>query len=141
MARTSDLIEIGTFDESLFIDCVDHDICLRLRRHDKIVFEATALAMSHSIGDATRHRKFGIWFTCTNHSAIRRYYMTRNQLEVSRRNLFFDPLWSVKGVLQLVSGLVAVLLFEENKSAKFRAAGAGFFDFFRRRFGPCPISF
>jgi len=78
----------------------------------------------------------GLQLVCTNHSPPRRYYRVRNQLEVSRRNLWFDPVWALKGIGQLVAPAVTVLLFEQQRLAKLAAMLRGVVDFARRRFGP-----
>lgn len=135
LVRVAALRRVGAFDDELFIDMVDHDLCLRLRRHGWLVVEAKDVVMEHSIGDASVHRLLWLPVVCTNHSAPRRYYRVRNQLEVTRRNLFFDPVWAVKGVFQLVTPAVAVLLFEQQRGAKLAAMVRGAADFLLRRFG------
>ena len=92
--------------------------------------------MAHSIGQSMLKRVFGVRIVCTQHSAVRRYYMVRNTLEVCRRNLLFDPLWSCKTLLQIVSGGLAAMMFETDKLTKLQAMLRGAFDFARRRFGP-----
>lgn len=130
--------EVGLFDESLFIDSVDHDFCLRARRRGWLVVESREQVLEHSIGAITVERLFGLRVVCTNHNAQRRYYMTRNQLEVSRRNFLFDPRWSFKGLLILVDGCLTVLLYEGDKAAKLWAIVQGAAHFVCRRFGPRP---
>jgi rhamnosyltransferase len=128
--------DVGTFDDSLFIDSVDHDFCLRARKHGWLIIESLEHVLEHSIGNATERHLLGVRVVCTHHSALRRYYMTRNQLEVSRRNLLFDPIWSIKGILQYSAGAAAALLFESDKLPKLGAMLAGLLDFMLRRFGP-----
>jgi rhamnosyltransferase len=135
LLRVAALRQSGAFDDALFIDMVDHELCLRLRRHGWLVVEARDVVMAHSIGDASVHRLLWLPVVCTNHSATRRYYRVRNQLEVSRRNLWFDPVWAVKGVFQLFAPAVAVLLFEQQRGAKLAAMVRGAADFVLRRFG------
>jgi rhamnosyltransferase len=73
---------------------------------------------------------------CTHHSPLRRYYITRNLLEVGLRNLWFDPTWSVKSLWQLAAGDAAAVFYERDKLAKLRAILLGAFHFAVRRFGP-----
>lgn len=136
LLRVDVLRQIGAFDEALFIDMVDHEMCLRLRRHGWLVVEADDVLLEHSIGAASVHRLLGLRLVCTHHSPPRRYYRVRNQLEVSRRNLWFDPVWALKGIGQLVAPAVTVLLFEQQRLAKLAAMLRGAVDFARRRFGP-----
>lgn len=134
--RISAILTTGLFDEKLFIDAVDHDLCLRLRQKDWLILESKVCILEHSIGNATSHRILGREFACTHHSALRRYYMTRNHLEVSMRNMFFDPKWSLKNLSQLIAGNVVALLYENKKASKFYSIFLGALHFLFRRFGP-----
>lgn len=136
LLRLGAVDEVGGFDEGLFIDSVDHELCLRLRAHDWTVLEVRAHVLAHSIGAATRHRVLGRGYVATHHTPSRRYYMTRNQLEVARRYLLKDPVWALKAVAQLVSMALAIVIFEKDAVAKLRAMCKGVRDFVARRFGP-----
>lgn len=138
LVRTSLFQKIGFFDDALFIDAVDHEFCLRARKHGWLVVEGTRQILEHSIGDATEHRLLGMRIVCTHHSPQRRYYMTRNQLEVCARNVLVDPIWAFKGILQFGAGSLAALLYEADKRAKLGAMLQGVWHFARRRFGPRP---
>ncbi len=137
VVRLSALEAAGPFDEGLFIDCVDHDICLRLRARGQLVIESRAQVMDHSLGDITRHRFLWRTVNCTNHSPARRYYITRNTLEVIRRYVFTDPVWALGAAVHLVGNSLATVLYERERAAKFAAMIAGVRDFALRRFGPC----
>lgn len=136
LARCQVLRELGGFEERLFIDCVDHEFCLRIRRHGWLVVEAPGVVMTHSMGASRVHRVLGRRTVLTHHSPWRRYYMTRNQLEIYRRNLVFDPVWSLRGLATLASDTFAMLLVEEQPAAKLRAVLRACRDFALRRFGP-----
>lgn len=138
MVRSEVLRTLGTFEERLFIDVVDHELCLRARKAGWLVLENPRFTMQHSIGSATVHNLLGRRVVCTHHSAARLYYRVRNQLEISRRYLSFDPLWAAKGVAQLGNTAIAVVLFERDRSRKLRAMLRGALDFARGRFGPMP---
>lgn len=127
---------VGPFDEPLFIDFVDHDFCVRCRQHGYLIVESKRHILVHSLGRLSEHDLLGRRVVCSNHSAIRRYYMTRNQLEVYRRYLRFDPAWSLLGILDLLIGSAMVLIFESDRLAKMRAMLRGAADFALRRFGP-----
>jgi rhamnosyltransferase len=139
LVRLAALDQVGSFDEILFIDCVDHDFCLRCRHKGWLVVEAKRHVMAHSLGAVTLHRLLWREVACTNHSPTRRYYMTRNTLEVCARNLTTDFLWSMHTALHFAGASVAMLIFERDRPAKIGAMIEGVFDFCRRRFGPRPI--
>lgn len=138
LVRASLFPQIGFFDDALFIDAVDHEFCLRVRKHGWLVVESRQHVLEHSIGNATEHRLLGRRIVCTHHSPQRRYYMTRNQLEVCVRNVLADPVWAGKGILQFGVGSFAALLYETDKRAKLVAMLQGMWHFARRRFGPRP---
>jgi hypothetical protein len=47
----------------------------------------------------------------------------------------FDPVWSLKGLAQMFSGIALVLLFERDRATKMLYMLRGVLDFTRRRFG------
>lgn len=136
LVRMTVFSQAGLFDESLFIDGVDHDLCLRARRHGWRIVQVPGLVMPHALGAMTSRRLAGVDLAASHHGAPRRYYMVRNQLEVSRRYLLLDPVWSVAGVWRLLTAAAAVLVFEDDKTAKFAAMARGALHFAMRRFGP-----
>jgi rhamnosyltransferase len=135
LIRCEVLAQAGLFEERLFIDAVDLEFCMRIRRYGWRIGEARDIVMAHSIGASTEHRVLGVRMVCTHHSPLRRYYITRNMLEVCTRYFLFDPAWCAKGVAVMLSGAVASVVGEREKLAKFRAVARGFRDFGLRRFG------
>jgi rhamnosyltransferase len=127
---------VGFFDEELFIDFVDHDFCLRCRAHGFLVIEDRAVAIDHSIGDAMERSLLGRRVVCFNHAPERRYYITRNQLEVCVRYLRVDAVWALLGLCHLAGASLIVLLYEQRRVAKLGAMFEGGGDFILRRFGP-----
>jgi rhamnosyltransferase len=136
LIRTEAFRRLGVFDDRLFIDTVDHEFCLRCRRAGFLVIEGREQLLEHSIGAVTEHDFFSRRIACTNHSAQRRYYITRNTLEIVRTYFTTDPLWTLSQLYYLLAGNILILVFEGDKGAKALAMIAGAFDFVRRRFGP-----
>ena len=134
--RIRQQIEIGAIDVGLFIDTVDLDFCLRCRRAGLLVVESREVTLLHSMGDSTLRKILGISIVLTRHSALRRYYITRNQLEMCRRFAFADPRWAMGALWDLAAGSATALLFESGRRAKLLAMLAGTRDFTLRRFGP-----
>lgn len=136
LVPTAVYLQIGGLDESLFIDFVDHDFCMRCRAKGLLVLESTRHVLEHSIGEATARKVLGRRLVFTNHSPLRHYYMTRNQLEVYRRSVRVDFFWVTRGlVLQAITALL-VLIYEKQRLAKFGSMLEGIKDFALRRFGP-----
>lgn len=110
---------LGLFDESLFIDGVDKDFCLRARREGMLILQSPAVLL-HSQGRITCRVFLGRRFVTTNHSAARRYYITRNTLRLFARYPTDWP-WLWREARGLVHDLIKVLLVEDKKTGKFRA--------------------
>ena len=72
---------VGPFDESYFIDMVDHEYCLRLWSKKFRVIRVNKSILTHELGKVRPYKFF--WMNnvlSSNHSPIRRYYMMRNYL-------------------------------------------------------------
>ncbi len=80
-------LEVGDFEERLFIDEVDHDYCYRARLMNYLVVRFQNIFLHHSLGTSSRHRSLkSMKFTKRSlHSPQRIYYMTRNYLYMNHR--------------------------------------------------------
>jgi rhamnosyltransferase len=125
----------GPFEEKLFIDSVDHDYCLRLRKLGFQIIRLNTAILEHSLGNIRYSNLLGFRIKTSNHSAPRRYYMTRNRLFVMSRHLFFDIKFFWRELLELIKSFYAVLFFEKNKSEKLRAMGTGAWHYLIGRYG------
>jgi rhamnosyltransferase len=125
---------IGTFNEPLFIDYVDIEFCVRTRRAGYRIVQSSRAVLHHSLGRITRHRLLGRWFASTNHSAVRRYYITRNRLRVLWQFMGDWP-WSPKEVRSVLMETIKVVLVEQDRLAKLRNIVLGSVDALRGRMG------
>jgi rhamnosyltransferase len=125
--------KLGYFDESLFIDAVDKEFCLRARRRGLSIIQSPAVLL-HSLGRTTYHRWLGLRFGATNHSVSRRYYITRNSLRVLMRYATDWP-WTWREGKWMILDAAKVALVEDNKWNKFRAMLAGTADALCGRMG------
>ena len=71
----------------------------------------------------------------TNHSPLRRYYMTRNRLHVGRMYRDRFPEFRRFEMTQLTKDVVKILLHERQKITKLRMMARGFRDYRHGRFG------
>jgi rhamnosyltransferase len=126
--------KLGTFNESLFIDYVDVEFSLRSRRAGYWIVESPHAVLRHSMGRTTRHRLFGRCFTSTNHSAARRYYITRNRLWLLAR-FIRDWSWSSKETRRAILETIKIVLVERDRLAKMKSIMLGFADALGGRLG------
>jgi rhamnosyltransferase len=125
---------IGTFNEPLFIDYVDIEFCVRTRRAGYRIVQSPRAVLHHSLGRITRHRLFGRWFASTNHSATRRYYITRNRCWVLWQ-FMGDWSWSPREFHSALRDTIKVFLAEQDRPAKLKHMMLGFADALRGRLG------
>jgi rhamnosyltransferase len=118
--------ELPPLDASFFIDYFDIDFCLRQRSRGMSILQSPA-ELLHSLGRSSYHRFLGITFCSTNHTAGRRYYITRNRLVVMRRYAHDFP-WLWRESRAFVSELAKIILVEKDKAAKLRAVATGIAD-------------
>ncbi|AXA97335.1 hypothetical protein CEP17_13450 [Microbacterium sp. PM5] len=117
------LERIGLHDEPLFIDYVDHDICLRARRAGYRNLKVYDAVLDHRFGDSAPTTLFGRRVYLANYSLTRIFHATRNRVIVTRRygfgRWFWEDLWFT------TKAWVKLLLLEEHRMAKIREAGRG----------------
>jgi rhamnosyltransferase len=119
---------LGGFRDDLFVDYVDIEFCLRARSRGYRVLACRTPAMTHRVGRPTARRIGGRAVKTTNHTAVRRYYMTRNRILIWRRYWRTDTRFVVRDIVVSRIELLKVLLFERDRTRKLRAILAGTVD-------------
>lgn len=129
---------VGGFDEKYFIDCVDWEYGLKLNHNGFKVLQNTNVLLQHGLGEPTlvqnkitRKKKYML-----NHSPIRRYYITRNKLLLSKQYAFIYPKKSWRYFKKIFTvDLINIIFYEKQKSEKIKFFFLGFRDFIISRFG------
>ena len=120
-------LEVGGFDESMFIDKVDCDICINLRKHGYKIIRVDYNGLLHEIGHAKQinlgFRKWELY----NHGPFRRYYMCRNASYLLRK---YNDFYTLRLFTKECFQFVLVALFEEDKKRKMADGLRGFKDGF-----------
>jgi len=119
---------VGLFDESLFIDLVDHEFVLRLMKAGYRVIRCNGCTLLHRLGETRHHRLLGWCFYSSCHDSTRRYYMARNRVFVYKRYLTFRPLWVVRDLVSFVKEILKIVLVEKDTAAKLRSTITGIRD-------------
>jgi rhamnosyltransferase len=127
--------QIGLYDEGFFIDCLDFDFSLRVRRAGHHIHRISGASMQHQLGEAvelpTLARKY-----YALHAPVRRYYMSRNYLYLTERYFFRFPKFIVKlGFAHALLTAISAFL-DPDPVASYRAIGRGVLDYLARRDGP-----
>lgn len=126
---------IGGFRDFLFIDFVDHEFCLRLRKYGFHIYECQNAIMHHKLGGSRLFDFMGFRLTTTDHNYIRRYYMTRNRLYTMKKHFINDPVACLTDIYFMSAEVVKIMLGEHDRKRKFKAFFLGIIDFLRGRYG------
>ncbi|MBF0238571.1 MAG: glycosyltransferase family 2 protein [SAR324 cluster bacterium] len=118
LVRLAAIQQVGMFRKDLFIDYVDYEICLRLRKQGYKIIQACQAVMDHQLGQTTRVAIVGQDFFPTNHSPLRRYYIARNRLVLYKNYWKDEPLFLIKDGIRFLGELMKIIFFEQNKSEK-----------------------
>jgi rhamnosyltransferase len=119
------LDEVGLFDESLFIDCVDTDFNLRIRAAGYSTPVGVGCNIKHSLGETRPMtlmgrpvRVGGRDFQILYHSPVRVYYITRNIWVMVRRYFSRNPVWMMRRLWMEIESNLVRLAFGPRR-AKF----------------------
>lgn len=117
---------IGPFRDDFFIDFVDIEYCLRARAKGYHVILSCKPSMVHCLGNPKEHRLFWKTTGTTNHSALRRYYMVRNNILTAKKYIWIDFGWAIESLYSRFKSIILMLLFEKDKKMKFKKVMLGF---------------
>ncbi|MEI7973973.1 MAG: bifunctional glycosyltransferase/class I SAM-dependent methyltransferase, partial [Bdellovibrio sp.] len=125
--------QVGLFDEDLFIEYVDHDFCLRVKKSGLKTILVADAHLGHSLGKIRQHRLFpGVFFFSHNYHPVRRYYRARNRVILYRRHW---GTWILQDQEFAIKDMIKILLVEEHRWEKVKATVAGTFDALLGRLG------
>jgi len=143
LVKTSILPVVGFWNEGLFMDQVDGEFSCRVRQHNFLTILVPRAILGHRVGHPTI-RRF-LWKTAVvpNYSPYRYYYISRNAVYLYVRNFrtyilrnehWRDAFWAIV----IPRFFIKMLLFEENRAEKTKAAWHGVLDGIRGRLGRMP---
>jgi rhamnosyltransferase len=135
LVRVSVFDTIGLYDEGFFIDSIDFDFSLRLRKAGYSVFRVSDALMQHRVGEPVDVPHFLRRFYA-QHPAVRRYYMCRNFLYMAERYFVRFPKFIAKLALVHMIHVVLVGIFDPTPLKSYRAMARGMGDYFARKVGP-----
>ncbi len=104
------LIHLGGFDESLGMDAIDAEACLKLRAHGFVVAVNPASTLEHEIQGAQQIRLLGRDVMVTGHSRERRTAMVRNRLRLFPREFSQSPIHALRTLRRTTVNILAAPL-------------------------------
>ena len=126
---------IGWFASEFFIDWVDIEYCFRIRAAGYLIAESQEAVLVHSPGRSIPSSILGYRFLPSHHSAVRRYYMSRNRVVVFRKYFSALPLWTAKAMYAAWRDTMKCFLGEKDRARKFRNFLLGTWDGLTGRMG------
>ncbi len=134
LMRSSALAEAGFPRRDFFMDFVDYEHCLRLRRHGFRIVVVHDSLLDHAIGTPTTFHIFGRRKSWPEHTPLREYYMTRNEI---------FTIWAYRPTLlaksfifcRLARHALGILLFGKRRLECLRMMWRGIVDARARRLG------
>jgi rhamnosyltransferase len=133
--------QVNGFDENLFIDEVDNDFCLRLKKEKLLVLGTRLVLLNHSLGQefsirpffAKKSMQIGI------HPPFRMYFTVRNGLYISFKYLILSPSFSINRWKNLTIKLLLIIFFYPDKQKYINNYLKGIAHFFTFNFKYNPI--
>lgn len=127
--------DVGSMDESLFIDHVDTEWVLRARARGYEVFGDCRALMEHSLGECRQRIWFLRWREVPIRKPFRYYYMFRNSVLLYHR-WYMVWAWKRVDLVRLVEIAMFTLIFDQQRLTKMRMMWRGLWDGIRGKVGP-----
>lgn len=128
LVRRSCFTSVPGFREDFFVDCVDIDFCLRLRRAGVRIVRDKHLTMPHSIGDGRDHRLLFVPVRVLHYAAWRHYWVARNGMVLTREHGRALPGFALINALFMARWLAATAVFEPHRRTHVPAILRGLRD-------------
>ncbi|HWG25434.1 glycosyltransferase [Actinospica sp.] len=125
LVRRSAFEDVPGFREDFFVDCVDSDFCLRVRRSGRRVVRDAALVLPHSIGSGRDHRLGPLNVRVLHYPAWRHYWIARNGVVLSREFFGTERGFVLTNALFMARWLLVTTLFDERRAASVPAVLRG----------------
>lgn len=122
------VVSLGGFDRKLFIDEVDHEICIRLHKNGYSIVQNQRVFVNHSLGRKLVNGK-------KKYSAARLYYMVRNHLYMRRKYRHSYSDYLRKRGEYMRKFLFEQLLFQDRKFHRIKMLCAAIADFYSNKMG------
>ena len=118
LIRVEAIRKIGFFNEKFFIDYIDTEFCLRLRKYGYAIVAVRDGILEHTLGEISTHFLGDIEVNVTNHSTKRRFTIFRNRSFLWRKYWKLAPAFVFFDFLAAWYELIKIVLFEKQRPGK-----------------------
>lgn len=136
LVRRRVLDEVGGFREDFFVDCVDQELCLRVRAAGWRVTQDRSVLLPHELGETRWHGWGPLRLRATHHATWRLYWIGRNSAVMLREHGRSEPGWSLQWAAIVGYWALTIVLFEPPRWERLRTLLAGLRDGARGRAVP-----
>lgn len=130
------LEDIGLLEEQLFIDYVDVEFAFRAVVRGYKNYVSSKVKISHELGEQQIKKLLFLKVKPSFHSAIRKYYISRNRLFFISKYFINFPSIILFEFLAVGLDFLRIVMYEDDKLNKIRHMLLGFFHFFKSSYGP-----
>lgn len=139
LIRLAVLDRVGPMDETLFIDHVDTEWCLRARAAGFEPIGACHAWMEHRLGERTLRIRLGRVRTLPLHKPFRYYFIVRNSLLLYRR-AYVGRRWILPDAMRLAQVALFFGMLHPSRLSNARMILRGLRDGMRGITGPGPLA-
>lgn len=123
------------FEDKLFIDYVDVDYCLKVRGAGYKIANLSDLILIHELGFSKHISILNMKMIVTNHSKLRRYYITRNRLFVRKKYKNISAVFNKTEKRVFMNDILKIIFFEQDRIQKLKSIIRGYIDYRKDNFG------
>ncbi|MCU7548494.1 glycosyltransferase family 2 protein [Chitinophagaceae bacterium LB-8] len=130
MISLQSFFHIGGFREDFFIDNVDLEYSLRLKKNGYKLLISQKPGMIHKAGNPLIKFFLGFKITSSNHNSFRRYYMSRNHILLTKDYFFIEPYFVLKCNYFYILSILKIIMVEKDVMLKLKKSYEGILDAF-----------
>lgn len=120
----------GLYNEKLFIDCVDFEYSLRVKKSGFKTLMIDNCFLHHTIGNPKNMLIWPFKIQSMNHSSFRQYYIVRNHIWLAKKYFKSFPKYIIDKFYHLFIRLAKTVLIDDDKKNKMRQIARGVKDGF-----------
>ena len=109
-------VNVGGFDESLFIGAVDWDMNLKLIKNGYKIIKRPSAKLLQEFGKPEVRKYAGLSVIVPGYSLWRNYYMVRNDILMLRKYFTVYPSWLILDMFRLFYSCIRILLIGPNRT-------------------------
>lgn len=128
LVNTSLCKRVNGFDNDMFIDFVDFDLCAKIREAGYKIIRTYDTSLLHEVGHSTPKLIGNKQYIAYNHSPFRVYYFCRNGLYFIRKHRDSNSIDEHAWKKNLLRRFVLITLYERQKFAKYKEIFRGIRD-------------